>query len=266
MFIAGCDVGSLSAKALIMKNHDVLASHVIFAKPEPEESAREVMDRALEKAGLSLKDIAYCVGTGYGRNSIPFADSVESEIICHGKGAQWLMPEVHMVIDIGGQDAKAIRLDDAGNVIRFAYNDRCASGTGRFLEVMAGAMGIALEDMGQISSRAKSPVSISNQCVVFAETEIISLINAGKELPEIVSGLHKSLAHRVAALARGIELDSEITMTGGVAKNTGMFTALEEALGVKLRKMTTDPQIIGALGAALIARQAAEVNGKVRTE
>jgi len=266
MFIAGCDVGSLSAKALIMKNHDVLASHVIFAKPEPEESAREVMDRAIEKAGLSLKDIAYCVGTGYGRNSIPFADSVESEIICHGKGAQWLMPEVHMVIDIGGQDAKAIRLDDAGNVIRFAYNDRCASGTGRFLEVMAGAMGIALEDMGQISSRAKSPVSISNQCVVFAETEIISLINAGKELPEIVSGLHKSLAHRVAALARGIELDSEITMTGGVAKNTGMFTALEEALGVKLRKMTTDPQILGALGAALIARQAAEVNGKVRTE
>ena len=258
MFIAGCDVGSLSAKALIMKNHDVLASHVIFAKPEPEESAREVMDRALEKAGLSLKDIAYCVGTGYGRNSIPFADSVESEIICHGKGAQWLMPEVHMVIDIGGQDAKAIRLDDAGNVIRFAYNDRCASGTGRFLEVMAGAMGIALEDMGQISSRAKSPVSISNQCVVFAETEIISLINAGKELPEIVSGLHKSLAHRVAALARGIEMDSEITMTGGVAKNTGMFTALEEALGVKLRKMTTDPQIIGALGAALIARQAAD--------
>jgi predicted CoA-substrate-specific enzyme activase len=258
MFIAGCDVGSLSAKALIMKNHDVLASHVIFAKPEPEESAREVMDRALEKAGLSLKDIAYCVGTGYGRNSIPFADFVESEIICHGKGAQWLMPEVHMVIDIGGQDAKAIRLDDAGNVIRFAYNDRCASGTGRFLEVMAGAMGIALEDMGQISSRAKSPVSISNQCVVFAETEIISLINAGKELPEIVSGLHKSLAHRVAALARGIEMDSEITMTGGVAKNTGMFTALEEALGVKLRKMTTDPQIIGALGAALIARQAAD--------
>jgi predicted CoA-substrate-specific enzyme activase len=241
-----------------MKNHDVLASHVIFAKPEPEESAREVMDRAIEKAGLSLKDIAYCVGTGYGRNSIPFADSVESEIICHGKGAQWLMPEVHMVIDIGGQDAKAIRLDDAGNVIRFAYNDRCASGTGRFLEVMAGAMGIALEDMGQISSRAKSPVSISNQCVVFAETEIISLINAGKELPEIVSGLHKSLAHRVAALARGIEMDSEITMTGGVAKNTGMFTALEEALGVKLRKMTTDPQIIGALGAALIARQAAD--------
>ncbi len=261
MYVAGCDVGSLSAKAIIMSNGDVLSSHVIFAKPEPEESAREVMEKALEKAGLSLTDMAYCVGTGYGRNSIPFANAVESEIICHGKGAQWLMPEVHMVIDIGGQDAKAIRLDDSGNVIRFAYNDRCASGTGRFLEVMSGAMGVKLEDMGEISSRAMNPLSISNQCVVFAETEIISLINAGNNLPDIVAGLHKSLAHRVAALARGIELDKEITMTGGVAKNTGMFAALEEALGVKLRKMATDPQIIGALGAALIARQAADKAG-----
>ncbi len=257
MFTAGCDVGSLSAKALIMKNGDVLASHVIFARPEPGDSAREVMEKALDKAGLCLADISYCVGTGYGRNSIPFADAVESEIICHGKGAQWLMPEVHMVIDIGGQDAKAIRLDERGNVIRFAYNDRCASGTGRFLEVMSGAMGVNLEDMGEISSTAKNPLSISNQCVVFAETEIISLINAGNNLPDIVAGLHKSLAHRVAALARGIELESEITMTGGVAKNIGMFAALEEALGVKLRKIATDPQIIGALGAALIARQAA---------
>ena len=113
MYVAGCDVGSLSAKAIIMKNGDVLASHVIFAKPDPGDSAREVMEKTLEKAGLSLADIAYCVGTGYGRNSIPFANAVESEIICHGKGAQWLMPEVHMVIDIGGQDAKAIRLDDS---------------------------------------------------------------------------------------------------------------------------------------------------------
>jgi (R)-2-hydroxyacyl-CoA dehydratese activating ATPase len=258
MFTAGCDVGSLSAKALIMNNGHVLASHVIFARPEPRDSAREVMEKTLEEAGLSLEDIAYCVGTGYGRNSIPFANAVESEIICHGKGAQWLMPEVHMVIDIGGQDAKAIRLDDSGNVIRFAYNDRCASGTGRFLEVMSGAMGVNLEDMGEISSKARNPLSISNQCVVFAETEIISLINAGNNLPDIVAGLHKSLAHRVAALARGIELGSEITMTGGVAKNSGMFEALEEALGVKLRKTATDPQIIGALGAAIIAHQAAD--------
>jgi len=260
MFTAGCDVGSLSAKAVIMKDREIVASHVIFAKPEPGESAREVMELALNKAGLSLDDITCSVGTGYGRDSISFADSVESEIVCHGKGARWLMPGVRMVIDIGGQDAKALRLDDHGNIIRFAYNDRCASGTGRFLEVMAGAMGVRLEDMGEISLQSTDPISISNQCVVFAETEIISLINAGKNLPDIVGGLHKSLAHRVAALARGIELDREITMTGGVAKNAGMFAAIEEALGVKLAKIQADPQIIGAIGAALIADQAA--NGR----
>ena len=261
MIVAGCDVGSLSAKAVIMKNDDILASHVIFAKPEPEDSAREVIGTALDKAGLSLKNIVQCVGTGYGRNSIPFAHSVESEIACHGRGAQWLMPEVRMVIDIGGQDAKAIRLDAGGNVIRYAYNDKCASGTGRFLEVMAGALGISIEEMGEISSRAKNPITISNQCVVFAETEIISLINKGTGLSDIVSGLHRAMAHRVASLAKGIELERNVTMTGGVAKNTGMFSALEEALGVKIMKMDTDPQLMGALGAAIFARKAIEQKG-----
>lgn len=258
MYVAGCDIGSLSAKAVIMEDERIVSTHVIFAKPEPDESAREVMGEALKKAGITREDISFCVATGYGRNNISLADSAESEIACHGKGAQWLMPDVHMVIDIGGQDAKAIRLDSSGNVVRFAYNDRCASGTGRFLEVMAGAMGIGVEDMGDISSGSKNSVSISNQCVVFAETEIISLINAGKQLPDIVKGLHNALPHRVAALARGIELDKEITMTGGVAKNNGMFTALQEALGQKIRKMDTDPQIVGALGAALFARQIAQ--------
>jgi len=257
MIVAGCDIGSLSAKAVIMNNGDILASHVIFAKPEPEESARGVMDAALKKAGIGFDDINYCVATGYGRNYVSFTDSSESEIACHGKGAQWVMPDVRMVIDIGGQDAKAIRLDEHGNVIRYAYNDKCASGTGRFLEIMAGALGVELEEMGDISLRAKSPVTISNQCVVFAETEIISLINEGRDLSDIISGLHRSMAHRVASLAKGIELETKITMTGGVAKNKGMFAALKEALGVEIKKMDADPQIMGALGAALFARQAA---------
>ena len=259
MIVAGCDIGSLSAKAVIMSNGDILASHVIFAKPEPEESAREVMDAVLKKAGISANDIEYCVATGYGRNHVTFVDGSESEIACHGKGAQWVMPDVRMVIDIGGQDAKAIRLDENGNVIRYAYNDKCASGTGRFLEIMAGALGVELDDMGDISLRAQKPVTISNQCVVFAETEIISLINDGRDLSDIICGLHRSMAHRVASLAKGIELEDEITMTGGVAKNKGMFAALQEALGVELRKMDTDPQIMGALGAALFAREA--ING-----
>jgi len=257
MIVAGCDIGSLSAKAVLMNNSDILASHVIYAKPEPEESAREVMDGALKKAGISLDEIAYTVATGYGRNHVPFVDGSESEIACHGRGAQWIMPDVRMVIDIGGQDAKAIRLDENGNVIRYAYNDKCASGTGRFLEIMAGALDVELEEMGEISLRAKNPVTISNQCVVFAETEIISLINEGRDLSDIICGLHRSMAHRVASLAKGIELEANITMTGGVAKNKGMFAALQEALGVTIRKVDTDPQIMGALGAALFARMAA---------
>ncbi|MCX5849830.1 MAG: acyl-CoA dehydratase activase [Deltaproteobacteria bacterium] len=255
MIVAGCDVGSLTAKAVIMRGNEILAAQVIRAKSKPEESAEAVMKCALEQAGLVMEEISYCVGTGYGRNSIPFANTVESEIACHGKGAQWQRPTVRMVIDIGGQDAKAIRLDDKGNVTRYVYNDKCASGTGRFLEVMADALNIDLTDMGAVSLSSNNPINISNQCVIFAETEIVSSINEGINLADIVSGLHKALAHRVSALAKGIELEEEITMTGGVAKNEGMFVALQDALGRTIKKMERDPQINGALGAAIFAAE-----------
>ncbi len=253
MYVAGCDVGSLSAKAVIMQNGDIVASHVIYAKPEPEESARIVMEKALEKAALSLSDIAYCVGTGYGREAIPFADSTESEIACHGKGAKWCMPSVCTAIDIGGQDAKAIRVDDEGNITRYVYNDRCASGTGRFIEVMAAALDVPLEKMGELSAQSSDPVALSNQCVVFAETEIVSLVNAGKPLPDIVHGLHNALANRIGAMARSIEIQKDVTLTGGVAKNSGMVAAFEEAIGVEIVRSEIDPQIMGAVGAALLA-------------
>ena len=253
MIVAGCDIGSLTAKAVIMRGDEILAAEVMRAKSHPEESARDIMARALDQAGLVLEEISFCVGTGYGRASIPFANRVESEIACHGKGAQWKMPSVRMVIDIGGQDAKAIRLDAQANVVRYVYNDKCASGTGRFLEVMADALNVDLNDMGSVSLSSQNPVSISNQCVIFAETEIVSLINEGKNIADIISGLHHALAHRVAALAKSIDLEDDIVMTGGVAKNEGMFSALEKALGRPLRKPERDPQINGALGAAIFA-------------
>ncbi|HPC46452.1 MAG TPA: acyl-CoA dehydratase activase [Deltaproteobacteria bacterium] len=255
MITAGCDVGSLSAKAVILKDGLVRSWHVIYAKPDPEESAREVMGKALEKADLDQGDIDFLVATGYGRNAVPFAHASESEIACHGRGASWLAPQVRTVIDIGGQDAKALRVDSCGRVVRYAYNDKCASGTGRFLEIMAGAMGLDVSDMGPASENAINPVAISNQCVVFAETEIISLINEGRDKSDIIAGLHRALAHRVVSLARGIEPEPVIAMTGGVAKNTGMFRALEEALGVPLLPLEIDPQIVGALGAAVIAME-----------
>jgi len=254
MITAGCDIGSLTAKAVILQDGKILASEVILASAQPEKSSMEVMKRAVEKAGINMEDIEYCVGTGYGRKHIPFMNSPESEIACHGRGAVWQVPSARTVVDIGGQDAKAIKVDEKGNVERYVYNDKCASGTGRFLEIIADALEIKLEDMGAISGKATEKLTLSNQCVVFAETEIISLVNEGKEIADIINALHQAVANRAASLARGILVAPDAVMTGGVAKNAGMFAALEKALGVKLHSVD-NPQINGALGAALFAAE-----------
>ncbi|ACL06574.1 CoA-substrate-specific enzyme activase [Desulfatibacillum aliphaticivorans] len=255
MIVAGVDVGSLTAKAVIMKDNEIIASAVLRANPSPGQSAREVMDMALAQAGLSQADIEFTVGTGYGRKQIDFVNLVESEIACHARGAVWNMPSVRSIIDIGGQDAKAARIDENGNVERYGYNDKCASGTGRFLEVMAEALEVPLEDMGDLDLKATEDLSISNQCVVFAETEVISLVNKGYEVPDIAKALHKAMAGRVAALAKSIGVEEDIAFTGGVAKNKGLARALANALNMDLKFLDTDPQTNGALGAALMASQ-----------
>ncbi len=256
MIVAGCDIGSLTAKAVIMDNDKVLASAVVRAGTRPADSAEKVMEKALKRCGLNMKEIAHIVGTGYGREQIPFVTSVASEITCHGKGAWHVMPSVRMVIDIGGQDAKATRLNADGNVARYIYNDKCASGTGRFLEVMAEALEIPLAEMGDVGARSTEKLSISNQCVIFAETEVVSLVNEGKETADIVNALHHALAKRVSALARSIEVEQDVVMTGGVAKNSGVFGALSQALGIGMKALNgVDPQIVGAMGAALFAAE-----------
>lgn len=255
MAVAGCDIGSLTAKAVVMENGKVLSSAVMRTKNTPVASAEAVMQKALDRAGLEKNHIASLVGTGYGRAQIPSADSVESEISCHARGTRHLLPSAGMVIDIGGQDAKATRMDENGRVVRYLYNDKCASGTGRFLEIMADALEIPLDEMGRISARPKEKLTISNQCVIFAETEVISLVNLGKEIPDIVNALHRAMAKRVAALARSIGIAEDVVMTGGVAKNSGVFDALSQALNLDLKHPDeTDPQVIGALGAALYAQ------------
>jgi len=255
MAAAGCDIGSLTAKAVILEDGKIVSQTVIRANPKPSKSAEEVMQLALKGAGLSMKDISCTVGTGYGRNQIPFAQSVESEIVCAVRGARKTMPSVRTIIDIGGQDAKAIRIDESGNVARYIYNDKCASGTGRFLEIVAELLNVKIDDMGDISLGSREPVSISNQCVIFAETEIISLVNEGKEIADIVNGLHHAMANRAASLARSIGVEKEVVLVGGVAKNSGMFRAMGEALGLSLQEVKIDPQIIGALGAACFAEE-----------
>lgn len=258
MIVAGCDIGSLTAKAVIFNGDEMISSHLLKVRSRPDEAAVEVMNGALAKVNLALKDVRYSVGTGYGRNRIPFADETVSEIVCHGKGAHWFLPSVRTVIDVGGQDAKAIRVDAGGNVVKYEYNDKCASGTGRFLEIMADALEIELEEMGDLSLQSTAPVRISSQCVVFAETEVISLVNGGKEIRDVVSGLHKAMAGRIVSLVRGIGgLEREVVMSGGVAKNKGIRSAIEEVLGVELADMKSDPQLNGAVGAALLAGEAA---------
>ena len=256
MIVAGCDVGSLTAKAVLMNDGTIIGSGITRTGPVPEASANAAMHLALDQAGVTIDAIAYCVGTGYGRRKITFGDTVESEIACHARGAVWQVASVRTVIDIGGQDAKAIRLDERGNVLQYQYNDKCASGTGRFLEVIAEALSIELDALGPLSEQAMEHLTLSNQCVVFAETEILSLVNVGRETADIVRAMHQAVARRAVAMARSIGVASDVAMTGGVAKNSGMFQALSEALGMPLVQVP-QPQLNGAIGAALIAAGAA---------
>ncbi len=227
----------------------------------PARTAREIFDKAMAEAGIKQEDVSHVVGTGYGRTQVPFADQNISEITCHGRGAHYIHPAVRTVIDIGGQDTKVICVDSRGNLLDFVMNDKCAAGTGRFLEAMARSMELPIGKMEEYYFEDGDPCVITSMCSVFAESEVINLINDGVELPRIVKGLLLSLSNRVASLARRLGLVEEIAMTGGVAKNRGVQTALEEKLSIKLQSFNNnDPQIIGALGAALIAADSA--NGK----
>jgi (R)-2-hydroxyacyl-CoA dehydratese activating ATPase len=253
MLVAGCDIGSLTAKAVVLSDGNIIGSAVIQALPVPQKSAELVMEKVLENTGLTLQSIDKIMATGYGRNNIDFAHCTESEITCHARGAIYNDPEIKTVIDIGGQDAKVIKINNQGKVDRYIYNDKCASGSGRFLEIIAEAMDITVMDMSQLDSQSKNQLTLSNQCVIFAETEIISLLNDGKEITDIVNALHRALAGRVASLAKGLGIQEKIILTGGVAKNEGMKKALEHVLSCSIVSTQYDPQINGALGAALLA-------------
>jgi len=254
MITAGCDIGSRTAKAVIFEDNKIIESSVIPAKLDPIESAQTVMKLALEKAELSMDKIGKIVGTGYGQQEIPFAHKLESEIVCHARGAWWNNPLTRMVVDIGGQDSKTIKIDENGRVIRYTYNDKCASGTGRFLEIMADALQVDLNDMGAIGKAFKEKLTISSQCVIFAETEVVSLVNEEKDVADILNALHHSLGSRVASQARTLLIEKEVVMTGGVAKNIGVFEALSSGIGVPVKALENiDPQINGAVGAAIIA-------------
>ena len=255
MIIAGCDVGSLTGKAVILKNEEILSYSIVPTTPKPERTARNAMDEALEKGNLTLEEIDFIVGTGYGRVKIPFANSELSELSCHGKGAHSLIPSIRTIIDVGGQDCKVIKVSKEGKILDFAMNDKCAAGTGRFLEVMAKTLELKLEELGPISLRSKNQAKITAQCSVFAETEVVSLMADGVEVADIVAGIHDAIASRIMSLVYRVGLEKDLTITGGVAKNIGVVAYLEKKLGIETKKLPVDPQLMGALGAALTAKE-----------
>ena len=228
-------------------------------KPKPEETARLAINEVMQQVGLSsLEELDYVVGTGYGRLKIPFANDNISEITCHGVGAHWLCNSVRTIIDIGGQDLKVIGLDNNGRVADFVMNDKCAAGTGRFLENQARVLGLTLEELAAVSLKATKPAVISSQCSVFAESEIITLLNEGAEIANIANGIHESIASRLVTMVRKVGARPDITVAGGCAKNVGLIAILEKRLGIRIVRLPEDPQVIGAVGAALLAAERLE--------
>ena len=267
MITVGIDVGSLSTKSALMNEKlEVTAFDVVLTGGNNRTATEATYENVLAKAGLTRSDIDFVVTTGYGRENVPFANKHVSEITCHGIGMHLQNPEIRTILEIGGQDSKAIRIDEEGHVENFAMNDKCAAGCGRFLEVTAKAMGVELKDLGKVSELSENTVRISNTCTVFAETEIVSLVAVGTPIPDIVKGVHNSIATRAISLLRTLGIrqrraagDAEsgpLGMSGGVALNCGVVRALEELLETKVY-IAENPQVRGAIGAAYIGQRLA---------
>jgi len=256
MIVAGCDIGSLTTKVVLYDGKKVVASSIIKSKPKPEEGAYEALEQACAIATVNQGDIAYCVGTGYGRKRVPFANETVSEISCHTKGAFYLYPNVRTIIDIGGQDCKVISLNDKGEVDRFVTNDKCAAGTGRFLEVMAKVLKVELQELSNMAKKGNEAITLASACTVWAQADVIKYLNEGISKENIALGVCKSMAKRVGVLVNQVNIKRDVCITGGVAKNTAVVKELEHLIGLTILKMTNvDPQLNGALGAALLAHE-----------
>lgn len=257
MYTAGVEVGAITAKAAILSDRDrdeeLLATAVILAGYDRAAAAVQALDQAMAQTGLTREKIACLVGTGYGRVQVHGADRTVTEITCHARGAHYLCPNVRTVIDIGGQDSKGISVNANGKVLDFVMNDKCAAGTGRFLEVMAHALEADLNDFGQLALSAPRRANISSTCTVFAESEVITHVATGVPKAEIIAGIHDAIATRISTMVGRISVQGEVVLTGGVARNAGVARMLEEKLGHTVI-VPEHAQLAGAIGAALIAR------------
>ena len=252
-FVMGIDFGSTTAKTVILDlRGKVVASNVAHMGAVSGEGVKSSIDGALKEAGITQEDVGRTVSTGYGRRMLDIADKNYTEITCHARGAVAMVPDARLVIDIGGQDSKVIAVDANGLVAQFAMNDRCAAGTGKFLEVLARAMQIELQDMGSIALEAKEELKISSMCATFAETEVISLLAEGNTKPNVLGAVHAAIANRTMGLVGRVGKKGPVVMTGGVAKNPAAVHHIQKALGMPIHLPET-PQTAGALGAALLA-------------
>ena len=257
-YYGGCDVGSTFTKAVLLDEQgNKVADTTIRSKIDSRASAALAMEEVVSKVPelKRTEDLAYLVGTGYGRNKVPFADENISEISCHAMGVHVTDPNVKAIIDIGGQDIKGIEIDNDGTVKTFAMNDKCAAGTGRFYEAMARSFEMTLEEFSNLSLAAKNAIPITAQCTVFAESEVITMVGEGKPMDEIAAGIQMSVAKRCFVMAKKAGATDRITLTGGCAKNAGLKKAIEQVLKIKVIDLPVDPQLMGALGAAEFARK-----------
>ena len=261
MFVAGIDIGSRGSKAVILEDSRVASFSICETGPESVQTARHTIDEALKGAKLTLENMSFIVATGYGRVLVPFANANVSEISCHARGAHWYFPSVRTILDMGGQDCKAINCDENGRVTNFIMNDKCAGGTGRFLEVIADVLQVPLEQIGDLSLQSTQDVPFSTVCAVFAKSEALALMRSGAPKSDILAGLHEAIAVRCLNLLKRIEICRDFTVTGGISKNAGMLAKIKDKVGLE-PVLAPDPQIIGALGAALFAHDKAQENHK----
>jgi predicted CoA-substrate-specific enzyme activase len=255
-YFAGIDVGSTMTKAVIL-NQGILASIIGPTGPEQRRLANKVMEEALNQAALSLKAMTYIVATGYGRINVPFADKQFTEITCHAKGITRLFPKAKTIIDIGGQDVKGIKIDTTGKINDFVMNDKCAAGSGRFIEVIADTLGVSLDQVGDLSLQSKSPAKISNICTIWAQQEVAASLAQGIPISDLLAGVHYSLADRICRMVNRLRVEDSVVVTGGGAKNRGLLKALSEQLGLEVL-VPEEPLITGALGAAWMGKEIVE--------
>jgi predicted CoA-substrate-specific enzyme activase len=252
-YFAGIDIGSTMTKVAVMDETAVVSSIIGPTGPEHRRLAYRVMEDALSQTGLVFEDLAFVVATGYGRINVPFADKQVTEITCHAKGIHHLLPTVRTVVDVGGQDSKGIKIA-GGKVTGFVMNDKCAAGTGRFLEVMADVLGVPLARLGELSLSAEKPAEISNTCTVFAQGEVTGRLANGESVPNLIAGIHEAVATRIYALVSKLKIEPDVAVTGGGAKNIGLVRALAAKFSFPVL-VPPEPLLTGALGAALAGKE-----------